>query len=246
MLYTGCLSSICNESAICEFLTEESMSTSSSPSETDKKTDSIIDWIKKNAWQKPRAWFAKILQRLNHWAARIKAASQKSEGGEQSLWQKIKSKISSIIIWVTNKLESFVRPDKIGDKDNTNRKSMNNDQADKLGARFKRFSDFKATKPQRDAQKSSEEFKKNLNKSMAPIDEKIKENKHKTEELGKRLEKSQAESIAKTVGSDKPKNSSNTSNALNQTVRAINNKTGKEEDVPFDTVMSSKDYTLVF
>lgn len=92
-------------------------------SDEPSKIAKFLAWIKKNAWHKPRAWFANILTKLNGFAAKIRHAEE-TRPGERSIWSKIKSAVAKVIVWVTNKIENFVRPDKIGDEENDNGMSL--------------------------------------------------------------------------------------------------------------------------
>ena len=104
----------------------ESDDSESNDERPQNKIDQFLTWLKKNAWQKPRAWFAKVLTKLNNFAAKI-AHREATRPGERSIWSKIKEKVARAILWVSNKLENWVRPDKIGIVRNRNATSMNMD-----------------------------------------------------------------------------------------------------------------------
>lgn len=112
-------------------------------SATKSKMQKFIDWLKKNLWHKPRAWIAGVLNKLNAFAAKI-AFLEETKPFERSLWSKIKAAIAKAIVLVTNKLENFIRPDKIGVRKNLSSKSIS---LDRLKSETKEGKEYLESKP---------------------------------------------------------------------------------------------------
>ena len=87
----------------------------------------FLSWLKVNAWQKPRAWLARMIKKLNDFAVKIRV--KESTSPKRGFWSKLKEKIAKMIIWLTDKMGSAIRPDKIGNKENEDPQMNSNDDA---------------------------------------------------------------------------------------------------------------------
>jgi len=84
-----------------------------------KEADGLMDKLKKNI-NKGRAWFSRMLLRLNQWAMKIndkiKDEVAKNDDKKASLWQQIKSKVLQAISWISEKFAGLAIGDKFKDK----------------------------------------------------------------------------------------------------------------------------------